>query len=78
MKVKITPRGKVILLYEEEVGLIDVLGGTRHVERVSHVEPDEKGDWWAIMIHGPKLGPFPKRSQALQAEVQWLETNTLT
>jgi hypothetical protein len=44
------------------------------VRRASHVEPDDVGRWWADLapVDGPKLGPFPLRSQALQAEVAWL------
>jgi hypothetical protein len=29
-------------------------------------------------VHGPVLGPFPSRSDALTAERQWLEAHWLT
>jgi len=40
------------------------------------VEPEEDG-WYADMAlsSGPKLGPFAKRSQALEAEIAWLKIN---
>lgn len=81
MKIKITPQGRVMLLYEEEVGLAEALGGKHVITRASHVEPDHKGDWWARMIVPESglitLGPFSKRSEALKAEIQYLETNLL-
>jgi hypothetical protein len=45
------------------------------IQRASHVEPDEQGQWWADLapVHGPKLGPFAVRSAALDAERCWLE-----
>jgi len=41
------------------------------------VDPDERGEWWADLspIRGPKLGPFRKKSEALRAEVAWIEKN---
>ncbi|MCI0640167.1 MAG: hypothetical protein L0Y70_13925 [Gemmataceae bacterium] len=50
-----------------------------NVERASHVEPDPVGHWWADLapVGGPLLGPFDRRSEALQAESTWLETNWL-
>jgi hypothetical protein len=46
-----------------------------HIERASHLDPDAKGQWWADLspVHGPTLGPFAQRSDALAAEVRWLE-----
>jgi hypothetical protein len=43
--------------------------------KASHVEPDVQGSWWADLAPtgGPKLGPFLRRSDALDAERQWLE-----
>ena len=32
---------------------------------------DNKG-WWAMILHGPLLGPFASRKLALAAEVEWL------
>jgi hypothetical protein len=44
------------------------------------VEADEQGHWFADLssVSGPVLGPFNSRSQALQAELDWLEANWLT
>jgi hypothetical protein len=37
------------------------------------------GRWWADLgpVSGPKLGPFDRRSQALEAEREWLEASWL-
>lgn len=71
-------QGKVIFVYEEKIAdLMKQLGfefdGCR---RVSNVEPE--GDRWCAdlsLVGGPKLGPFDKRSEALQAEVAWVEAH---
>ena len=61
------------VLYGEAVDL-GVLGPTS-IQRASHVEPDEDGRWWSDLspVNGPRLGPFPRRSDALAAEAAWLE-----
>jgi hypothetical protein len=48
--------------------------------RASLVEPDEEGRWWADLspVDGPLLGPFRQRSQALDAEEEWLGHHWLT
>jgi hypothetical protein len=48
--------------------------GKLQITRVSHVEPDSEGCWWADMgpVGGPVLGPYASRSEALQAERGWL------
>jgi hypothetical protein len=48
--------------------------GTVRIRRASFVEPDPAGRWWADLapVGGPRVGPFNKRSQALDAEVAWL------
>ena len=47
--------------------------------RASHVEPSPSGGWFADLspVNGPLLGPFTLRSDALTAEVAWLEKNIL-
>ncbi|MBD3404696.1 MAG: hypothetical protein GF411_01015 [Candidatus Lokiarchaeota archaeon] len=56
----------------------DLLGLTNHgtstVKRASHVEPDDNGGWKADLgpVGGPILGPFKKRSDALEGELTWL------
>jgi hypothetical protein len=43
------------------------------------VEPDDHGRWLADLtpVQGPCLGPFQRRSDALQAEAEWLAANWL-
>ena len=48
--------------------------GQLQITGASHVEPDRDGFWWADMgpVDGPMLGPFRSRTEALQAEREWL------
>ena len=58
------------------VEVIDLTAlGELSIRRASHVEPDDLGQWWADLapVKGPLLGPFRRRSQALDAERLWLE-----
>lgn len=77
MDLVIDPRGVVRCLYTEIIDL-SVLGRP-NIRRASQVEPDANGQWWADMtpLGGGQLGPFERRSQALAAEIRWLETNWL-
>jgi hypothetical protein len=77
MQLIIDPRGKVRCLYGEAIDLTAL--GTVSIQRASHVEPDQSGQWWAdlALSNGPRLGPFPKRSEALQAESDWLHQHLL-
>ncbi len=70
MNLVIRPTGEITTIYSELLDLAEL--GRRQIERASHVEPDSQGHWWAEIINGPRLGPFPHRSQALAAEVAWL------
>jgi hypothetical protein len=78
MQLVIQPGGTVHCLYGEELDLPQL--GSLAIARGSHVEPDASGRWTADLspVHGPVLGPFPSRSDALTAERQWLETHWLT
>lgn len=78
MQLVILPNGTIRCLYDEALDLRAL--GKRTVTRASHVEPDEQGNWWADLAPstGPKLGPFPLRSEALTAERLWLEQHELT
>lgn len=69
--------GTLQCLYTEELDL-DAFGEVSLV-RGSHVEPFEGSQWIADMspVGGGVLGPFPKRSQALAAEVEYLERKLL-
>ena len=77
MQLIIDDVGTIRCLYGEEIDLSSLGGMT--IVRGSHVEPDENGLWFADMspVQGPVLGPFARRSQALEAEARWLETNRL-
>jgi hypothetical protein len=77
MKLVIEPGGRVRGIYSEEIPL-QALGPLKIV-RASTVEPDQDGRWHADLrrILGPVLGPFENRSQALAAEVAWLEEHWL-
>jgi hypothetical protein len=78
MQLVVQPGGTVHCLYGEELDLPQL--GSLAIARGSHVEPTATGQWTADMspVHGPVLGPFPSRSDALTAERQWLETHWLT
>jgi len=69
--------GLVQCLYGETIELAAL--GQLSISRASHVEPDYRGHWQADLspVGGPVLGPFDHRSQALEAERQWLLANWL-
>ena len=75
MQLVIGPDGSGRCLYSEALDLC--LLGTLTISRASHVEPDNSGRWFASIIDGPVLGPFVRRSDALQAEADWLNSNRL-
>ena len=77
MKLLVRPDGTARAIYDELIDLA-VLGRVT-ITRASHVEPDEQGRWRADLspVNGPVLGPFDHRSQALQAEHDWLESHWL-
>ena len=77
MDLVISPGGTVRAVYSEEIEL-DSLGPVV-ITRASHVEPDARGGWLADLspVAGPVLGPFRRRSEALEAELAWLVTNWL-
>ena len=78
MQLLIESNGTVRCLYGEAIDL-QALGSVA-IRRVSHVEPDAEGCWFADLspVGGPVLGPFVSRSSALAAEVAWLEVAWLT
>ncbi len=73
MKLYISPDGACSAIYDESLDLRGL--GQVEISRASHVEPTADGQWTADLspVAGPLLGPFPNRSQALSAEVAWLE-----
>jgi hypothetical protein len=78
MDLVVTTTGAVRALYDETIDL--ALLGCPVITRASHVEPDAAGRWWANMrpVAGPRLGPFPRRSDALKAESAWLVQHWLS
>jgi hypothetical protein len=78
MDLLIAPDGQVRCLYEEVIDLTAL--GALTIQRASHVEPDTAGCWWADLtpVQGPRLGPFPRRSEALAAEREWLYQHWLS
>ena len=72
MELVINSSGDIRCVYGEEVNLSEL--GRLSIQRGSHVEPTADGQWTADMspIQGPHLGPFDCRTQALEAEVAWL------
>ena len=77
MELRIAPDGLVRCLYSEAIPL-EALGRPQ-ITRASQVEPDAQGHWHADLgpVGGPRLGPFERRSEALEAEQGWLEERWL-
>ena len=73
MKLYISASGDCTAIYDESLDLHAL--GRPDISRASHVEPTADGQWSADLspVHGPLLGPFTTRSQALAAEVAWLD-----
>lgn len=77
MELYISSQGLIRALYDEFLPF-QCLGSVQ-IQRASHVEPDDMGNWWADLgpSGGPILGPFPLRSAALDAEQEWLTRHML-
>ena len=77
MEIIITATGQGRCVYAEAIDLTSL--GHIAIQRASHVEPDADGHWLADLspVDGPMLGPFERRSNALDAERRWLEKNWL-
>ena len=78
MILTITPTGTIQAVYSEALDL-DALGHQSITPHISQVDPDEHGQWWADLgpVDGPVLGPFARKSEAVRAEVAWIEENVL-
>ncbi|MHC2070815.1 hypothetical protein ACYFX5_25365 [Bremerella sp. T1] len=78
MQIVIAPGGGIRCVYDEAIDLS--LLGKVQISRGSHVEPNKRGYWFADLapVGGPRLGPFLRRTEALAAEVAWLEANWLS
>jgi hypothetical protein len=77
MQIVVQPTGRVRCLYGEAIDLSKL--GQLDIARGSYVEPTDDGQWTADLspVDGPVLGPFPCRTDALNAERQWLEMHWL-
>lgn len=77
MLLRVERHGQVECVYGEAIDLTSL--GILTIRRASHVEPDEQGRWWADLapVGGPKQGPFAHRSEALDAEQEWLAQHWL-
>ena len=77
MQLVVATNGAVRFVYAEAVDLRSL--GPATIRRGSYVEPDAAGSWLVDLspVDGPRLGPFRKRSDALQAEVAWLQEHWL-
>jgi hypothetical protein len=77
MKLVIGPGGSARCVYGEAIDLASL--GPPSIRRISRVEPTLDGRWTADMgpLAGPVLGPFERRSEALDAERAWLERHWL-
>jgi hypothetical protein len=78
MLLWVLPDGTCKAIYGEEIDLATL--GKLSIQRASHVEPVPSGEGWLAdlsPVGGPVLGPFPRRSEAIAAEVAWLEANLM-
>ena len=75
MDLVIDTHGEIRCIYGEAIDLAAL--GTLSITRASYVEPDSEG-WWFVDLRpskGSTLGPFRSRSDAVRAEVPWLNQN---
>ena len=77
MDLIVDPGGRVRCVYAEDIELAAL--GRPEIARASHVEPGPDGRWRADLapVGGPVVGPFDRRSAALEAEHAWLEAHWL-
>lgn len=78
MQLIIQPDGAIRCLYSEAIALPTL--GRLTIRRASHVEPTADGQWLADLSplqEGLVFGPFQHRSQALEAEEDWINANRL-
>lgn len=77
MDLIVDTAGDTRCVYGEAINLAAL--GSLTIERASHVEPIDHGQWVADLtpVGGPRLGPFGRRSEALAAETAWIEAHWL-
>ena len=71
------PNGLIRCVYDEAIDVTQL--GPASIERASHVEPNDDGTWTVDLtpVNGLMLAGFNCRSEALAAEIEWLEINWL-
>ena len=71
----VSKTGEVRSIYQEKLDLR--LLGPAQITRASTVEPELDGTWTVDLglSNGPRLAGYKKRSEALEAEKQWLLMN---
>jgi hypothetical protein len=77
MDLVIAPDGTARAVYDEAIDLATL--GRTAIARASHVEPGPDNRWTADLtpVGGRVLGPFDHRSEAISAEVAWLQEHWL-
>lgn len=70
---------EIVSVYSDALVSLDDLPGHSTITRASHVEPAQDGSWVADLrpSGGPVLSGFKLRSEALQAELDWLDANII-
>ena len=73
MIVYVDEKGGLQFIYQEEINMEEL--GTSSIRRASDVEPTEHSQWFANLARsgGPALGPFKNRSEAIEAELIWIQ-----
>lgn len=78
-RLRINADGSFEAIYSDELAPLLEQTAAPVICRVSDVEPDPAGGWTATMRDdGAKLGPYPLRQEALDAEVSRLERKLFT
>lgn len=75
LRLIVTAEGNVKFIWDDELAPLFALGAGV-IGRASHVEP--VGTMWLAdlaPVGGPRLGPFRWRSDAIEAELAWLNGN---
>jgi hypothetical protein len=77
MELVVSHDGVIRFVYDERLDLSAC--GTPTIRRASQVEPQDGAGWSADLgpVDGPVLGPYPLRSMAINAEVEWLKSQWL-